>query len=577
MNENIQVTSERVDDIPLLLAQSERMGVSKILGEHFPTHGNWGELDLGDTTAVWLTHILSEGDHRLNQVEEWVSHRIETLSRCIDHPVRSLDFADDRLALILMNLSHDEHWDEFESSLNAHILRVYELPTEVVRLDSTSASGYWSVSEEGLFQFGHSKDHRPDLPQVKVMLSSLDPLGMPIGIEVLSGEQADDQLYIPAIRRVRRAIGQPPKGQAGLLYVGDAKMAALENRAFVARGGDFYLCPLPKVQVSEAQLEAYLKPVWEGVQPLESVYREREDGQMEEIAEGYQCVQEFTVEVEGKPFGWQERRLIVRSLKMAESAQRNLDKRLQKCEEKLLAFNERKRGKKRFTSQEELQVKVEEILKESRLEGLLKVDYQEESSQRQVKGYKGKPDRVEQQREATLSVSLNETLYEQTVRYLGWRVYATNGRDEHLPLSKAVLAYREEFIVEHDFKRLKGKPLSLRPMYLQTEEHIIGLIRLLSIALKVLALVEYQIRLELAKQKQALKGLYAGNPTRATSNPTTEQLLRAFQYLTLTIIHQQHQTIYHLTELNQLQLQILKLLNFSITIYTKFAGKFEPG
>jgi len=572
MDESIKVTSERVDDAPLLLAQMERMGVSKILDEHFPTHGNWGELGLGDTSAIWLTHILSEGDHRLNQVEEWTEHRIETLSGCIDDAVRSMDFADDRLALILGHLSHNEQWDEFESALNAHVLRVYELPTEVVRLDSTSASGYWQVSEEGLFQFGHSKDHRPDLPQVKVMLSSLDPLGMPLGIEVLSGEQADDQLYIPAIGRVRRAIDQ-----RGLLYIGDAKMASLENRAFVASGGDFYLCPLPKVQVSEEQLEAYLKPVWEGAQSLEDVYRESEEGQRQKIAEGYISLQELRVEVEGKPFCWQERRLIVRSLKMAGSAQRSLDKRLQKTREKLLALNEHKRGKKRFTSKEELQPKVEKILEESQLEGLLEVGYQEETSQRPVKGYKGKPDRVEEQRELTLSVTIDETLYEQTVRYLGWRVYATNGRDEHLPLSKAVLAYRDEFIVEHDFKRLKGKPLSLRPMYLQTEEHIIGLIRLLSIALKVLALVEYQIRLELAKQNEALQGLYAGNPQRATRNPTTEQVLRAFQYLTLTIIHQQQQTIYHLTELNQLQLQILRLLNFSVTIYTKLAGKFEPG
>jgi transposase len=572
MDKNIKVTSERVDDAPLLLAQLERMGVSRILDEHFPTHGNWGELSLGMTTAIWLTHILSEGDHRLNHVEEWAEHRVETLRGCMDSPVRSLDLADDRLALILWHLSHNEPWDEFESSLNAHVLRVYELPSEVVRLDSTSASGYWQVSEEGLFQFGHSKDHRPDLPQVKVMLSALDPLGMPLGIEVLSGEQADDQLYIPAIRRVRRAIER-----RGLLYIGDAKLASLENRAFIASGGDFYLCPLPKVQVSEEQLEAYLSPVWEGAQTLQSVYRESEDDQREKIAEGYISLQELSMEVEGKPFHWQERRLIVRSVKMAESAQRNLDKRLQQTREKLLAFNERKRGKKRITSKEELQAKVEEILKERHLEGLLEVDYQEECSFRPVSGYKGKPERLEEQREVTLGVRIDEEVYDQIVRRLGWRVYATNSPDERLPLCKAVLAYRDEFIVEHDFKRLKGKSLSLRPMYLQTEEHIIGLIRLLAIALKVLALIEYQIRLELAKQNEVLRGLYAGNPKRATCNPTTEQVLRAFQYLTLTIIHQQHQTIYHLTELNQLQLQILRLLNFSVTIYTKLAGKFEPG
>jgi transposase len=45
-----------------------------------------------------------------------------------------------------------------------------------------------------LFQFGHSKDHRPDLPQVKVMLSTLDPLGVPLATAVVPGHHADDPL-----------------------------------------------------------------------------------------------------------------------------------------------------------------------------------------------------------------------------------------------------------------------------------------------------------------------------------------------------------------------------------------------
>ena len=61
--------SERVDDIPLLLAQMERMGVPSLLDEFFPTHGNWQGLSLGWTTTVWLVHIISEGDHRLNHVQ----------------------------------------------------------------------------------------------------------------------------------------------------------------------------------------------------------------------------------------------------------------------------------------------------------------------------------------------------------------------------------------------------------------------------------------------------------------------------------------------------------------------------
>lgn len=60
------------------------------------------------------------------------------------------------------------------------MLRVYDLKVQRVRVDSTSASGYMTVTEGGLFQFGYSKDHRPDLPQLKINQSALDPLGIPL-------------------------------------------------------------------------------------------------------------------------------------------------------------------------------------------------------------------------------------------------------------------------------------------------------------------------------------------------------------------------------------------------------------
>ena len=187
MAETFTVISERVDDVPLLLAQMERMGVPALLDKHFPTHGNREGLSLGSVTAVWLTHILSQADHRLNHVQSWADKRMETLRGCIDPTVCALDLSDDRLEDVLRIVSDDAQWDAFEGALNRRLLRVYELNPERVRLDSTSASGYWSVSEDGVFQFGHSKDRRPDLPQVKVMLSSLDPLGLPLAVEVLPG------------------------------------------------------------------------------------------------------------------------------------------------------------------------------------------------------------------------------------------------------------------------------------------------------------------------------------------------------------------------------------------------------
>ena len=60
------ITNERVDDIPVLLTQIERMGVQKLIDKNFPTHGNWRGQSLGTVAVIWLTHILSQADHRLN-------------------------------------------------------------------------------------------------------------------------------------------------------------------------------------------------------------------------------------------------------------------------------------------------------------------------------------------------------------------------------------------------------------------------------------------------------------------------------------------------------------------------------
>jgi len=120
-----------------------------------------------------------------------------------------------------------------------------------VRIDSTTAKSYVGVSEDGLFQFGHSKEHRPDLPQLKINQSTLDPLGLPLSITVVSGERADDPLYVPEIRKVQACLGQH-----GVLYVGDCKMAAFATRAYLAASRDHYRCPLSAVQMPAATLHA---------------------------------------------------------------------------------------------------------------------------------------------------------------------------------------------------------------------------------------------------------------------------------------------------------------------------------
>ena len=572
MNEIPPIITERVDDIPLLLEQMQRMGLPSLLDDHFPTHGNWQGLSLGWVATIWLSSILSRGDHRLVHVEPWVGNRLWMLRATTGQAVERLDFTDDRLEIVLHSLHDDTRWTAFESVLNRHTVRVYELPTARVHVDSTSASGYTTVSENGLFQFGHSKDYRPDLPQVKVMQAVLDPLGMPLATDVVSGERADDPLYVPCIRRVQESLGRH-----GLLYVGDCKMAARETRACLAAQGDFYLCPLPAVQLAEGELDKALEAVWNGEQALSPVVRERQDGKPELIAEGYDYRVPMSLAVAGALQSWTERRVVVRSVRQAQASERALRARVAKAMAAVEALNQCGRGKKRFEEVSALRQTVVTIVQHYGVEEFLWLRYRQHATPRVVRAYRDRPARIEEDRQATVEIRVDEVALEAAVRRLGWRVYSTNQPREQLSLEQAVLAYRSEYLVERSLGRLKGRPLSLTPMYVQRDDHATGLIRLLSLALRVLTLLEFVGRRRLAVEGTQLTGLYAGNAKRETARPTAERLLEAFQDITLTVIEGPHQTYRHVTALSPLQQRILEILGFSSEVYTKLLAVFsEP-
>ena len=564
MSKDVSVKTERVDDIPLLFAQLKRMGVQELLDKYFPAHGNRQGLSMGEVAVVWLSHILSQADHRMNHVQNWVENHIESIGQCLGKALVGLDLSDDRLGKVLKELSDDGQWKECEKELSQSQIQVYDLKTERVRLDSTTASGYWEENKEGLLQRGHSKDHRPDLSQVKIMLATLDPLGLPIASTILSGNRSDDGLYVPAVEQVRETIDR-----RGLLYVGDCKMGSLNTRQFIQSGGDYYLCPLAKNQVSTEEMQQYLLAIKEEKVNLEEVSYEYANGKSEVIAKGYEQVHTCFSQQEDTEYTWEERRLVVYSFSHAKSGKSALQARIDKTKKELESLNQPCRGKKPCADIESFTKLATNIITHNRVQSLFVLDFHEYIEQRTQRAYGDRPPRVIEKRQFRVDYTLDTDAVESQMQSLGWRVYATNYPADDLSLAQAVAVYRQEYLIEHCFGRLKGQPLSLTPMFLQREDHIKGLIRLLTIGLRLLTLVEFQIRRSLLLEQNSLAGLYVGNPKRSTTQPTTERVLAAFKEITLVLIDNGTQISAHLTALSPLQQKILHLLNFPLEIYTR--------
>lgn len=570
INEFIRlVRVERIDDIPVLLAHLQKMRVITVLDEFFPTHGHWkGELSLGEVVAVWLTFMVSQSDHRLAQVEPWAEQRLGLLSTCLGKTVRALDFSDDRLADILEAVADGPAWHELETHFSQGLVRVYALPVEQIRLDSTSAKTYAGVSPDGLFQFGHSKDHRPDLPQVKLNLSTLDPLGLPLTTSVVSGQTADDPLYVPEIKHVQACLGK-----GGKTYIGDCKMAALATRAYVARSEDYYLCPLSGKHISAETLDTLLKPVVRGQSKLTSVYAPLAVGasRRQRIAEGFEITVVLVGESDGQALQWAERRLGVHSLTWAKQQEKALDKRLAQAVEEVQALTERRQGKKRLLASE-LQPAAAAILARREVAELVKIQITHQTTTVSKRRYGERLAEVQLVTDSQLTAKLDRAAVEKAKQRLGWRVYATN--HPTLTLTQLVLAYREQYLMERCFGRLKGATLSLTPLYLQTDTRVTGLIRLLTIAVRLLTLVEFSVRQKLKPGQSQVAGLYAGNLKRATATPTAELLLKAFNGLSLTVLDVDGQTQVLLSELTPLQAQLLDLLDLPSEVYRRLSQHF---
>jgi transposase len=562
------VRVEVVADLPVLWATLQRLDLAATLDRHFPAPANWkGPLTPGEVLAVWLLFVLSQADHCLSHVEPWVAQHHGTLSALLGKPVLPVALHDDRLADWLSRLGAGGSFGALERDLNQRAVRVYQLPTDTVRIDATTASSYASVlSEQGLLQFGHSKDDK-DRPQLKVACGVLDPLGLPLVTVAVPGNSSDDPLYVPVIEAVQQSFGQ-----GGRTYVGDCKMAALATRAFVASGGDFYLCPLSENQLSRDARRELLQPVFDGVQALEQVWRPGAKGQPDElVAEGVYVEAELTAKVGEQEVRWTERRFLVRSLAYAQAQEAALERRLAKATKALGELVVRKQGKRQLFHAE-LMAAAGAIVEREGVQGLLGYAARALMTRRQVRAYGGRPARQETDMFFEIEVRREETLIEGKKREMGWQVYGTNALALSLP--QAVWAYRGQYRVEDDWSRLKGRPLGLVPMYLQDEGRMQGLVHLLSLALRLLCLLEWVVRERLRQEGAKLQGVYAGQAGRQTDRPSAELLLGAMKTISVSVVEISGRTHALLSPLTEVQVRLLELWGLPPDLYEKVVRGF---
>ncbi len=545
---------ERVDDIPIICAELKHLDLSALVNSHFPTHGNRQGTSLGTLCCAFLTYIISESDHRLSHVEDWYSNLEQTLKYCLSTPDLSrLDFTDDRLGSLLDYMSDDARYASFEKDLNQSIISVYSLvkdniESKTVHLDATIAQSFKEPSE--LFSLGYAKHRRKDLPQLKIMLGTLGCFGMPLCVDIVNGAASDDVLYLPLIERIDSTLNT-----TGLLFVGDCKLGSLGNRSTIDQKGHYYLTPLSKVQLPFHELQNLVTAT-------------KADGYIYTGDNGEIKAFERTMNRFDEQHIWQERLIVAYSPTYAKAQIAQFDKQINQTYQAIEALTVTKQGKTPLKNEQELRQKIKDIQYKFKTTAFFDVQIETTITETLVRKYKNKPEEIRQKHSFKVAINLDNQAIEAHKNILGWRVYATNAPKSLLDTAKVIEAYKDEYKVEYRFNQLHNKIAPLMPIYLQKDERIKALVRILMMAIKIISIIQFKARETLKETQTQVKELFPGNPGRKTIQPTAELLLRVFLNISLVFIQLNDKSVHiELSKLSKSQIYLLSLIGLNPSIY----------
>lgn len=548
MIDGLNVISERVDDVPLIVEVCKQLKLDQIIEKHLGTHGLQQGMNNGNLTIGWLAYMISQADHRMNAVREWSNKIPISLGLLLGSKIRDVEFSDDRLCNLLDRLAKDSSWEAIEADLWGNSIEVFEISANVIRFDGTAACGYHDITENGLMQFGASKDHRPDLPQLKIMAASIDP-GLVVGMNIASGEQNDDVMYVPLINRIHAMLAS-----SGKLYIGDCKMCAINTRTTIHTNEDYYLMPL---QMGTEKIRKYFDGLVEEIVNNEQSAYLVYNINGEYIVSGYETSRIQTHVLNDKEITWNERLFVYRSIAFAENEIRIFEKKICGVEQALYKLTPSPgRGKKTICNEQHLQESIKTIMDNNQMNGLLEVKYEKQ---------------VHKEKEiyVILKIERNHNEINKKKNKCGWRLMATNVPSDRLSFSEAILIYKGGWRLENNFKILKKSNLGISPLFVRKDDRLKGLCRLLSIALRLIALIQYRIRESLKESEEVIRGLENGQLNSTTAEPTTLSILKKIvrEQITITVVKLGDKTHYHMTPLGNELKKMLKHLKIPLRLY----------
>jgi transposase len=536
------VETQTIGFAPILKFFFEEAGVQTIIDQNVPLDPRRKILTHGQASVAMVTAILCQvfQMYRLCQFAEK-----SQILNIIFPDITSKEYFDDRMADTL-DMIYDYGIGNLEMLITQHMINHFQIQTTVVHNDTTSASTFGNCDKhpgEGItITYGYSKRHRQDLKQFVWSLSVSKDSAFPLFQQAYSGNTADVSTYVQQWLHLIDLLGE-----RGFLYVGDCKLASLDNMAHIHDHQGFFLSPAPMYSTYEEALENALQ---NHTEETLIPYKERSN-------RGFETP--LTLSHKGKEYPF--RMIILFDHGLCARTRQTLNRHLEKTRTQFDNLVQ-KLNTYHLKTREGIEKACQGILRKNNCQDFFHVQIHNDPVITYKNRRRGRSEKNSDEKVAVTTDHFSVTLifhqerFDKALWRCGYYPLITNKND--ISLEDAMRSHKDQYKNEHTNRRAKSS-LNLEPIYLQTPKRIEAMLFLFKIALQMAVLIERSAR---EKIKVRDKGLDNFLPNRNNvKNPTTENLLAEFKDVVKGIIElPSGETFGFVSKLTDIQKDILTVL-----------------
>ena len=451
---------------------------------------------------------------------------------------------DDRLGRCLDDIAAVH--DRVRGDLTVQAITAFGLETRTVRWDLTSVlvTGAYPPEEQvpgyAQVRYGYSSGRQK---QVRYLQVTTDDGAVPIWDQIHDGNTTDVATVIETMEALRDHAQC-----SDFVLVGDSKLLSEANRRALWAADVGYLAPLARTP----ELDAAFLAIPPGDLVLLDYVSARESTKPPEERTTYHgCVSDLMVAVPTAVGGERRQplqRLFVLSSEEQAACRRNRARQRERAETEIAKIVARV-GSRWYPTAERARAKIEAILDQRHLADLYHVTCSEVD---------GRP---------TVTCVLRTEALARVEALDGYYVLETTRSAEEATPTALLTQWKGQWQIEHRHRSAKG-PLRVRPLFVTSNQRIVGLITILGIALMVFSLLERAARRALGPIGK-VPNLLAGH---VAARPTGDNLLKALRTISLVTLDFagiRHRAPSDLTPLHRI---LLHLLDVPEAAYARLAA-----